>query len=91
MEFKYFTDRGIEWAVTYYTGLLGVQRNGVKKFVKVEYETGVSYKLMKTKIKSAKGADGLYHWIVDCVEKDFCMALVRNVLEYVFFSMREAA
>lgn len=91
MEYKYFNYRGDEWAVSFYPGLLGVQKNGVKKWVRVVEDPSETYYLMKTKIKADGGAEKLYRWIVRCFENQFCECLAYKVLTWAFDEMREAA
>lgn len=83
-----------EWTFVSYPGLLGIQKDLPdgrfrKKFVRVEDDSEYSYKLMKTKIKAAGGAEGLYDLMVRCIDKHLGECLVEKILEYAFNEMRE--
>lgn len=86
------TDSTDEWAVAFFPGLLGVQKNGVKKWVKVEDDRGFTYKLMKTKIKAREGAEGLFHFICENTKVgDLFFCHTTKILTWAFDVMREAA
>lgn len=86
---KQYFEHGNEWYIVTQSNLIGVQRNGIKKWVRVEDDTTYTYKLMKTKIKAAGGAVGLYKYLVRCINDDFALCNVEKVLNYIFFEMRE--
>lgn len=77
-----------QFFVVVYPGLLGVQKNGVKKWIRVEDESGYCFKLLKTKIKAAGGAEGLYRFLES--HQDFGSCFSKKILNYAFDEMREA-
>ena len=80
-----------EWAVDSLPGLLILEKNGVKKFVCVERDSGYVYRLLKTKIKATDGADGLYKYIcANCRIQDLFFCHVKKILDYAFDTMRAA-
>lgn len=61
---------------------------GNTKVFKVVDSPDCIYRLMKTKICAMNGADGLVNFMRECVEKDFMLALVEKVLNYMWNEMR---
>lgn len=91
MDYKYFNADGAEWAVAFYPGLLGIQKSGEKKWIRVEECACFRYKLLKTKILAAGGAESLFHFIAEnCEPDDLFYCNVKNLLSYAFDVMREA-
>jgi hypothetical protein len=91
MNYKYFNADGAEWAVAFYPGLLGIQKNGEKKWIRVEEGAGFRYKLLKTKILADGGAESLFRFVSDnCQPKDLFYCNVKSLLSYAFDVMREA-
>jgi DNA segregation ATPase FtsK/SpoIIIE-like protein len=58
MSYKKMTIDGDEWVITWYPGLLGMQKNGVKKFVHVLRSYDCCWKLRKKAIEANGGAEG---------------------------------
>ena len=81
-----------EWYVAAYPAknILGIQKNGKKKFVLVEDSGDYAFKLMKAKIKSADGVTGLFRFIETSIENDCMCSLVEKVLNFAFDEMKEA-
>ena len=71
--------------------LLCVQRDGIKRFVKVKEDYEFTYCIQKTQIKANGGVEGLYKFMSENKNlQDLFWCRVRKICENVFDYMKEA-
>lgn len=66
--------------------IMVVQRNGVKKLIRVKEDREFTYKLQKTQVKAREGADGLAHFMDD----EFWRDTTVKILNFMIDDMKEA-
>lgn len=60
-----------------------------KKNIKIVDDPEYVYKIQKTHIKARGAAAGLYDYIVNCFENDFCASIATNILINAFDNVKE--
>ena len=72
-------------------GVLVIQKNGIKKNIRVEDCSEFVFKALKTKIKARDGVTGLYRFIEENQEiGDVFGCMVKSLLNEAFSNMKEA-
>jgi len=66
--------------------IMVIQRNGVKKLIRVKDDREFAYKMQKTQIKAKDGAEGL----ADFMDDEFWRDTAVKLLDYMMDEMKEA-
>lgn len=69
-----------------------VIRNGKEKIVKIEKDSSYVFRLMKSKLKAADGAQGFYKFLCENIDEDFAIGpWVLRPLDYIMDTMKPCA
>lgn len=61
----------------------------IKKAVRVKPDEEFTFKLMKTRINAKNGAAGLFEYMFQCLDKNFCVSNVYKICNYAWTTCKE--